>query len=56
MSERPTAHADRKPGEKPKTVRERVSGHMSRIFTLPADMTEDDAKAFFKNGIMEVRR
>jgi HSP20 family protein len=29
---------------------------MSRVVTLPADVTEDDAKASFKNGILEVRR
>jgi HSP20 family protein len=28
---------------------------MSRVVTLPADVTEDDAKASFKNGILEVR-
>jgi len=36
-------------------IRERVSGSMSRVVTLPADVTEDDAKASFKNGILEVR-
>lgn len=36
-------------------IRERVSGSMSRMVTLPADVTEDDAKASFKNGILEVR-
>jgi HSP20 family protein len=36
-------------------IRERVSGSMSRMVTLPADVTEDDAKATFKNGILEVR-
>ena len=37
------------------SIRERVSGSMSRMVTLPADVTEDDAKANFKNGILEVR-
>jgi HSP20 family protein len=36
-------------------IRERMSGSMSRMVTLPADVTEDDAKASFKNGILEVR-
>ena len=36
-------------------IRERVSGSMSRMVTLPADVTEDDAKASFKTGILEVR-
>jgi HSP20 family protein len=36
-------------------IRERVFGSMSRMVTLPADVTEDDAKASFKNGILEVR-
>jgi HSP20 family protein len=36
-------------------IRERTSGSMGRMITPPADMTEDDAKASFKNGILEVR-
>lgn len=36
-------------------IRERVSGSMSRMVTLPADVTEGDGKASFKNGILEVR-
>lgn len=36
-------------------IRERSSGSMSRLVTLPADVTEDEAKASFKNGILEVR-
>lgn len=35
-------------------IRERMSGSMSRMVTLPADVTEDNAKASFKNGILEV--
>jgi HSP20 family protein len=31
-------------------IRERVSGSMSRMVALPADVTKDDAKASFKNG------
>ena len=36
-------------------IRERMSGSMSRMVTLPADVTDDDAKASFRNGILEVR-
>jgi HSP20 family protein len=36
-------------------IRERVSGSMSRMVALPADVTEDAAKASFRNGILEVR-
>jgi len=32
-----------------------MSGSMSRMVTRPADVTEDDAKASFRNGIREVR-
>jgi HSP20 family protein len=35
-------------------MRERVSGSMSRIVALPTEVTEDDAKASFKNGVLEV--
>jgi HSP20 family molecular chaperone IbpA len=31
-----------------------MSGTMSRMVTLPADVTEDGAKASFRNGIREV--
>jgi HSP20 family protein len=34
-------------------MRERVSGSMSRIVALPADVTEDSAKAGFRNGVPE---
>jgi len=36
-------------------VRERVYGSMHRMVTMPADVTEKDAKASFKNGVLEVR-
>jgi HSP20 family protein len=36
-------------------IRERMSGSMSRMVTLPADVAEDDVKASFRNGILEVR-
>ena len=36
-------------------IRERLSGSMSRMVTLPADVSEDNAKASFRNGILEVR-
>jgi HSP20 family protein len=36
-------------------VRERVLGTMQRVVSLPADVTDNDAKASFKNGVLEVR-
>jgi len=36
-------------------VRERLYGSMQRLVTLPSDVTEKDAKASFKNGVLEVR-
>jgi HSP20 family protein len=36
-------------------VRERTYGSLQRIVVLPADVTETDAKASFKNGVLEVR-
>jgi HSP20 family protein len=36
-------------------VRERVYGSMQRLVILPGDVTEKDAKASFKNGVLEVR-
>ncbi|MDH7593412.1 MAG: Hsp20/alpha crystallin family protein [Methanomicrobiales archaeon] len=46
-------------GEKEKTeegyyMRERVYGSMCRRVLLPADVTEEEAKASFKNGVLEV--
>ena len=35
-------------------MHERLSGTMSRVVALPSDVTEDDAKASFKNGVLEV--
>ncbi len=35
-------------------MRERVSGSMQRVVTLPAEVTGDEAKASFKNGVLEV--
>ena len=35
-------------------MRERVYGTLRRIVALPADVTEGDAKASFKNGVLEV--
>ena len=35
-------------------VRERVYGSLRRIVALPADVTDNDAKASFKNGVLEV--
>jgi HSP20 family protein len=36
-------------------VRERTYGSLQRMVVLPADVTETDAKASFKNGVLEVR-
>ena len=36
-------------------VRERVYGSLYRMVAMPADVTEKDAKASFKNGVLEVR-
>jgi HSP20 family protein len=36
-------------------VRERVYGSMQRLITMPAEVTVKDAKASFKNGVLEVR-
>lgn len=36
-------------------VRELVAGSMQRVVVLPAEVTEDDAKASFKNGVLEVQ-
>jgi HSP20 family protein len=36
-------------------VRERTYGSLQRMVLLPADVTETDAKASFKNGVLEVR-
>ena len=35
-------------------VRERIYGSMQRMIAMPADVTEKDAKASFKNGVLEV--
>ncbi|MDI6866358.1 Hsp20/alpha crystallin family protein [Methanoculleus sp.] len=36
-------------------VRERVYGQISRTVPLPTEVTEDGARASFKNGVLEVR-
>ena len=36
-------------------VRERTYGSMQRMVVLPSDVTDKDAKASFKNGVLEVR-
>ena len=36
-------------------MRERVCGSLQRLVTLPGDVTVMDAKASFKNGVLEVR-
>jgi HSP20 family protein len=35
-------------------MRERMMGTMQRVVSLPADVTDDEAKASFKNGVLEV--
>jgi HSP20 family protein len=35
-------------------VRERVSGTMRRIISLPVNVTEDKAKVSFRNGVLEI--
>ena len=35
-------------------MRERIFGSMSRVITLPADVTDEGAAASFKNGVLEV--
>jgi HSP20 family protein len=35
-------------------VRERVSGSMRRIVALPTDVMENNSKASFRNGVLEV--
>jgi HSP20 family protein len=35
-------------------VRERVSGSMRRIVALPTDVMEENSKASFRNGVLEV--
>lgn len=35
-------------------MRERMFGSMGRVVALPSDVTENDAKASFKNGVLEV--
>ncbi|MDK2917101.1 MAG: hypothetical protein PWR25_1658 [Euryarchaeota archaeon] len=36
-------------------MRERIYGQMSRTVLLPAEVTEENAAATFKNGVLEVR-
>jgi HSP20 family protein len=36
-------------------VRERLYGTMRRVVTLPAEVTDEDAAASFRNGVLEVR-
>jgi HSP20 family protein len=35
-------------------LRERISGSMSRVVALPSDVTDSNAKASFRNGVLEV--
>ncbi|MDD1679186.1 MAG: Hsp20/alpha crystallin family protein [Methanomicrobiales archaeon] len=41
--------------EKGYYLQERVLGQMERTVTLPTDITTDESKATFKNGILELR-
>lgn len=47
------------PGGEPETyeyyTRERLSGSMRRIVSLPAEVIDGEASATFRNGILEVR-
>lgn len=45
---------EREEKEKEFYMRERVSGSMRRIVALPADVTDKDARASFRNGVLEV--
>jgi HSP20 family protein len=36
-------------------LKERVQGNMERTLTLPAEVTTDESKATFNNGILELR-
>ncbi|MDN7025218.1 Hsp20 family protein [Methanoculleus sp. FWC-SCC1] len=36
-------------------MRERTYGSMSRVVTLPVEVTEEGSNASFKNGVLEVR-
>lgn len=36
------------------SMRERMSGSMSRVVALPSDVMEEGAKATFRNGVLEV--
>jgi HSP20 family protein len=41
--------------EKEYFVKERFSGSMKRMIVLPREVTEERAKASFKNGVLEIR-
>ena len=45
---------DTKEQEEDYYIRERTMGAMRRTVSLPADVTEDGAKATFRNGVLEV--
>jgi HSP20 family protein len=36
-------------------LQERIRGEMERTITLPADVTTDESRATFNNGILELR-
>ncbi|PKG33984.1 Hsp20/alpha crystallin family protein [Methanoregula sp.] len=45
---------EREEKQKGFSMRERISGSMSRIIALPADVTDKDSRASFRNGVLEV--
>ena len=47
--------AEKEEKEEGYVMRERMSGAMSRIVTLPHDVTDAGASATFKNGVLEIR-
>lgn len=46
--------SEREEQEKGFIMRERLSGSMSRVVALPMNVSEENAKASFKNGVLEV--
>jgi len=46
--------SEREEKDKDYYMREWVAGSMQRVVVLPAEVTEDGAKASFKNGVREV--
>ncbi|WP_245619381.1 Hsp20/alpha crystallin family protein [Methanogenium cariaci] len=36
-------------------MRERLSGNMRRVVSLPAEVIDEEASATFRNGVLEIR-